>query len=82
VKARRPLHRWEDNIKRDLRETRWVVMDWINLAEDRDQWRALLYTVMGLRAPKILGNSFATGGFSRTHLHGVSCIITVTTMTT
>jgi hypothetical protein len=39
---------WVDNIKRDLREIGWDGMDWINLAQDRDQWRALVNTVMNL----------------------------------
>jgi hypothetical protein len=38
---RRPQHRWVDNIKIDLRETGWAGMNWINLAQDRGQWRAL-----------------------------------------
>jgi hypothetical protein len=38
-----------DSIKMDLRETEWDGMDWIYLAEDIDQWRALGYTVMNLR---------------------------------
>jgi hypothetical protein len=45
----RPRRRWEDNIKMDLREVRWGGMDWINLAQDRDRWRALVYTVINLR---------------------------------
>jgi hypothetical protein len=40
-----------DNIKMDVREIRWVGMDWIDLAHDRDQWRALVNTVMNLRVP-------------------------------
>jgi hypothetical protein len=40
-----------DNIKIDLRETGWHGMDWIDLAQDRDQWRALENTVMNLRVP-------------------------------
>jgi hypothetical protein len=47
----RPRRRWVDNIKMDLREVGWDGMDWIDLAEDRDQWRALVYTVMNLRVP-------------------------------
>jgi hypothetical protein len=35
----------------DLREIEWGGMDWIDLARDRDQWRALVYTVMNLRVP-------------------------------
>jgi hypothetical protein len=38
-----------DNIKIGLRETGWDFMDWIDLAQDRDQWRALVNTVMNLR---------------------------------
>jgi hypothetical protein len=53
--GRRPLgrlrHRWEDNIKMDLREIGWGSMGWIDLAQDRDQWRALVNTVMNLRVP-------------------------------
>jgi hypothetical protein len=40
-----------DNIKMDLREIGWDGVDWIELAQDRDQWRALLNNVMNLRAP-------------------------------
>jgi hypothetical protein len=42
---------WVDDIKRDPKETGWGSMDWIELAEDRDQWRALLNTVMNVRVP-------------------------------
>jgi hypothetical protein len=45
----RPTRRWEDNIKMDLREIGWGGMDWIDLAQGRDQWRALVNTVMNLR---------------------------------
>jgi hypothetical protein len=47
----RPRRRWEDNIKLDLRETGFGAVDWINLAQDRDRWRALVNTVMNLRVP-------------------------------
>jgi hypothetical protein len=40
-----------DNIKMDLREIGWDVMDWIDLAQDRDRWRSLVNTVMNLRVP-------------------------------
>jgi hypothetical protein len=40
-----------DNIKIDLREIGWGIMDWIDLALDRDQWRFLVNTVMNLRVP-------------------------------
>jgi hypothetical protein len=45
----RPRRKWVDYMKMDLREIRWGVMDWIDLAEDRDQWRVLANTVMNLR---------------------------------
>jgi hypothetical protein len=47
----RPRRRWVDNIKMDLRETGWDGVDWIDLAQDRDQWRALVNTVMNLWVP-------------------------------
>jgi hypothetical protein len=52
---RRPLgrtrSRWEDNIKVDLREIMFGDVDWIHLAQNRDRWRALVNTVMGLWVP-------------------------------
>jgi hypothetical protein len=45
----RPRRRWEANINMDLREIGWGGMDSIDLAQDRDQWRALVNTVMNLR---------------------------------
>jgi hypothetical protein len=47
----RPTSRWEDNINMDLRGTEWGGMDWSHLAQDRDQWKALVNTVMNLRVP-------------------------------
>jgi hypothetical protein len=47
----RPRRRWVDNIKMDLREIGWNGMDWIDLAQNRDQWRALANTEMNLRLP-------------------------------
>jgi hypothetical protein len=44
----RPRRRWEDNIKVDLRQIEWGGMDWIDLVPDRDQWRALVNTVMNI----------------------------------
>jgi hypothetical protein len=50
--GKRPLgRRWVDNIKMDLREIGSDGMDWIDLAQDRDQWRALMNAVMDLRVP-------------------------------
>jgi hypothetical protein len=46
-----PRRRWVDNIKMDLRDIGWGCIDWIDVAEDRDQWRALVNTVMNLRVP-------------------------------
>jgi hypothetical protein len=48
---RSPRRRWKDNIKMDLRKMGWGGMDWIDLAQDRDQWRVLVNTVMSLRVP-------------------------------
>jgi hypothetical protein len=47
----RPRRRWEVNIKMDLREVGWGGMDWINLAQDRDRWRAIVNAVMNLWVP-------------------------------
>jgi hypothetical protein len=47
----RPRRRGEDNIRMDLREIWWRSVDWIHLAQDRDQWRALVKMVMSLRVP-------------------------------
>jgi hypothetical protein len=47
----RPRRRWVDNTKMDLREIGWGGMDWIDLAQDRDQWGALVSTVINLRVP-------------------------------
>jgi hypothetical protein len=44
-------NRWEDNMEMYRRETGWGGMDWIDLAQDRDPWRALVNTVMNLRVP-------------------------------
>jgi hypothetical protein len=45
----RPRRRWVDNIRVDLGEIGWDGVDWVDLAQDRDQWRALVNTVMNLR---------------------------------
>jgi hypothetical protein len=53
---RRPRHRWEDNIKVDLQDVECEGMKWIDLAQDRDRWRALVNAVMNLRFPQIAEN--------------------------
>ena len=62
--GKRPLGRlrrgWEDNIKMVLQEVGLRGMDWIELAQDRDKWRALVTVVMNLRVPQNAGN-FLTG---------------------
>jgi hypothetical protein len=47
----RPRRRWLDNIRMDLVEVGWGDMDWIDLAQDRDSWRALVNSVLNLRVP-------------------------------
>jgi hypothetical protein len=47
----RPRRRWEDNIRMDLQEMGWEGVDWIDMAQDRDRWRALVKEVMNLRVP-------------------------------
>jgi hypothetical protein len=55
LEKKRPLeryrHRWESNIRTDLREIRWEIVGWIHLAQDRDQWLAVVNMVMNLRVP-------------------------------
>jgi hypothetical protein len=48
---RKSRRRWEDNIKKYLHKVGCVGMDWIELAQDRDKWRALVNTVINLRVP-------------------------------
>jgi hypothetical protein len=54
-KPKRPLGRprlmWVDNIKIDLTEIGWIGMDWIDLTQDRNQWKILVNTVMNLQVP-------------------------------
>jgi len=53
----RPRRRWKDNIKMVLQEVGRGCGDWMDLAQDRDWWRALVSTVMNLRVPKMRGIS-------------------------
>jgi hypothetical protein len=75
----RPRRKWVDNIKTDVRDIRWGGMDWINLTQDRDQWRALVNTAMHLGVPQNVGKFLSTctsGGFSRrAQLHAVSQLV-------
>ncbi|KAJ4431854.1 hypothetical protein ANN_20460 [Periplaneta americana] len=48
----RPRRRWEDNIEMDLREVGYDDREWINLSQDRDQWRAYVRAAMNLRVPE------------------------------
>jgi hypothetical protein len=52
------MRRGEDNIRMDIRE--WEGVDWKHLAQDRDQWRAVVNTVMNLRVPYKAGNSLTS----------------------
>jgi len=47
----RPRRRWKDNIRMDLREVGCGRVDWMELAQDRDRWSALVSAVMNLRVP-------------------------------
>jgi hypothetical protein len=47
----KPRRRWEDNIKVDVRDIGRDIMDLVDLAQDRDQWRAVMNTIMNLRVP-------------------------------
>jgi len=53
----RPRRRWEDNLKMDLLEVGGGSGDWMELAQDRDRWRAIVSTVMNIRVPKMRGTS-------------------------
>jgi len=52
----RPRRRWEDNIKMDVQELGCEAIDWIELAQDRDRWRALVNAVMNFRVSLNVGN--------------------------
>jgi hypothetical protein len=47
----RPRRRWVDNIRMDLREVGWGDVDWIDLAQDRNRWRAVVNSVLNLQVP-------------------------------
>jgi hypothetical protein len=71
----RPRRSRVNNIEMDLREIRWGGMDWIDLAQDRDQWRALMDTLINFRfdkSGKFLSGCTTSGFSSRTQLNAVS----------
>ena len=53
----RPRRRWEDNIKMHIKEVGGGCEDWMELAQDRDRWRAIVITVMNIRVQKMRGIS-------------------------
>jgi hypothetical protein len=63
-KRKRPpgIHRrrWEDNIKVDLGETGWGIMDWINLTRNRDQWLDFVHMITNLRVPSNFEKSLSS----------------------
>jgi hypothetical protein len=71
--GKRPKRRCVDNIKMYLREIGWDGRDWIDLAQDRDQWRALANTIMNVRVPlnagKFLSSCRIGGSSRRAQLH-------------
>jgi hypothetical protein len=67
----RPRRRCVHNIKMDLRDIGWDDMDWIHVAQHRDQWRVLVSTVLNLQVPQHAGKFLSgctIGSFSSTHL--------------
>jgi hypothetical protein len=68
----RPRMNWLDNIKVDLREIEWDGVDWIDMAQDKDQWRALVNTVLNLPVPynagKFLSGCTISGSSRRAQL--------------
>ena len=62
----RARRRWEGNTKMDLREfVWWGGIDWIDLVQDRDRWRALVTVVMNFRVPRNAGNFLSSRGTGR-----------------
>ena len=68
----RPKCRWEDNIKINLQETKWGLVDWIHLAQDKETWRSFVNIVINIQVPYIANNILILWGtlsFFRTALH-------------
>jgi hypothetical protein len=57
----RPRRRWDDNVKVNLQEVGCGCVDWIELAQDKDSWRAFVNAVMKLRVHKMRGISWLAG---------------------
>ena len=77
----RPRQRWEENIKMDLQEVGCGGMDWIELAQDRDRWGALVNVVMKLQVPQYAGNfltSFKPVSFSRSSILKLQTVLRLT----
>jgi hypothetical protein len=76
IPLRKPRHRWKESVKMNLRETECSDTHWINLAQDRDQYFALVNETMNLPLSYNIGiflSNLATSGFSRRiRIHGVS----------
>ncbi|KAJ4429885.1 hypothetical protein ANN_22089 [Periplaneta americana] len=85
----RPSCRWEDNIKMDLREVGYDDREWINLAQDRDQWRAYVRTAMNLQnhlralllRTRSVEREFVSASCRSIHISGVRCLHTSQTLT-
>jgi hypothetical protein len=68
LESQKERDHWVDNNKMNLREIGWDGMDWIDLAQDRDLWRALVNMVMNLQVPQIAGkllSNCTSGSLSR-----------------
>jgi hypothetical protein len=72
----RPRRRWVDNTRMDLGEVGWGDVNWIDLAQDRNRWRALVNSVLNLRVPlntgKLSSGLTSSGLSSSAQLHRVS----------
>jgi hypothetical protein len=81
----RPRRRWDDDIKMDIRKVGSEGMDWIDLAQVRDRWLAIVNAVMNHRVPYNAGNFLTEDLFSlsgRTLFHGVSNQVSTVCTTT
>jgi hypothetical protein len=72
----RPRRRWVENIEIDFRELGWDGMNWIELAQDRDQWRALVNTIMNFWFRKMLGSSCVAAQLAASQ-EGLSFVVSI-----